>query len=1054
MVLLLARTHYSMLTAPASPRVLAEEALLRGHDHLVLVDGNGLYGLWPFAREAARLGLHGVFGCEITHGNHRLYVLAQDLRGYRSLCSLLSERHLDPDFDLPRAVARLIDGLLLLCADLELLPQIAARVPRERLFVALGPRGVPPQERLPSPTPKDRKAPDPGPRCERQDLVQAAAVLGLELCAVHDVWFPCPEDYASHLFFQAIKWNRSLRGGSGRELEAALPGELQDVISAAPAMHLPSRGSLHDGHRDCPAAVAVAERVLASCSLSFSSDREPVFPSYVLPDGVDPGEFLRGLAQSGLQERMPGADRTAVERLERELATVERMGFSPYFLVVREIVELARRRGIPCLGRGSAADSLLAYVLGLTNADPIRYGLLFERFLNPARQSLPDIDLDFCWRRRDELLDAVYEHFGRDRVAMIATYNTCGPRAAYAEAAKVAGLWTTEVSRRSRLLPGHGRRDEDLTDLVASTPGFYQRQVLPDGHEEAIVRTAQLLLRTPRHLGLHPGGVVITPGPVAQHAPLERAAKGVVVTQYDKRFVEALGLVKIDLLGNRALTIIEDCRKMLDRRGIEVTELDRLPEDDGMTRSLLRTGRTLGCFQVESPAMRTLLQQLEVADMDRVIQAIALVRPGPAAAGMKDAFIRRARGLESAEAGHPLLDELFADTFGIMLYQEDVIRAAMAVAGMSGADGDLLRRRLGDGDADGCELDAFIVAGLRRGVPRPLLEQVWQEMVRFAGYSFCKAHAVSYGRLAYYCVYLKSRWPAAFMAALLSNDAGYFEKGVYIEEAKRLGVRFLEPCVNEGQIRFDLVGDTTVRIGLSEVRGLTERTCEQIMVARQQGGPFRSLVDWLERVGPRRDEAERLIRIGALDGLGMPRRELLWRLSVAESARHRKSPAAGPGLLWAGALLPREVRYPQLLPFSEQERCREELFALGYTVGAHPVDVLWGRTRAEQAPRAVACGRASEFQGRTMQVCGWMVAWRQYRSPRGGLMAFATIEDGTGVVECTLFPRVLQECEFVLRGRGPYVVSGVKEARIGGQVGLRVTALRRLVGSEDGLRKQ
>ncbi len=1037
MVLLLARTHYSLLTAPASPEVLCEAAVQAGHDHLVLVDGNGLYGLWPFAQQTARLSLHGVFGCELAHAGQRLFVLAQDRQGYASLCELLSEQHLDPAFDLPRAAARLAAGLWFLCRDLRLLPQLAARLPRDRLLVALGPRGEVPLADLHAPAASSRKAPDPGPRPERSELIAAARDLDLDLCAVRDVWFARPEDHAQHLLFTAVKWNRTLQ----QQVHAKLPG----IATALPSMHLPPRGALHAGHLDEPAAIAAAERVLAACTLSFPEQGEPIFPDYQVPDGATPPAFLRDLAAAGLRQRLPAGGEAAQQRLERELQVIEQMGFAPYFLVVREIAGLAQARGIPFVGRGSAADSLVAYALGLTDADPLRYGLLFERFLNPARRDLPDIDLDFCWRRRDELLAAVYAHFGADKVAMIATYNTCGPRAAYAEAAKAAGVPPAEAARRSKLLPWHARPDLDLAATITATPGFLRQQVLPAARERDVAAAAQALLHAPRHLGVHPGGIVVTPGRVAAHAPLERSQKGVVVTQYDKRFVEALGLVKIDLLGNRALTIVDDCERSLQRHGIEVPPVAAVAEDDPATVALLQQGRTLGCFQVESPAMRTLLRQLRAPNLDRVIQAVALVRPGPAAAGMKDAFLARARGLEPVVAAHPLLAEVFADTFGIMLYQEDVIRAAMAVAGMDGAGGDVLRRQLGKGSGrDGAgagELEAFVVAGLRRGLPRAAIEQIWREMARFAAYSFCKAHAVTYGRLAYRCVYLKAHWPVAFLCAMLANDAGYFDKGVYVEDAKRLGARFQGPCVQRGGDGFELVDSVTIRVGLTEVHGLSQRTREQLHAARRLGGAFRSLEDFVARVQPQRDEAENLIKVGACDAFAASRPELLWRLQVATAPKvqSQRARAAQPGALFADALLPHDVRYPELPDFDAAERTRHELALLGYALGAHPVDVLWGQARAQAEARgAVPCGRVDDCIGRSIAICGWLVAWRQHRTENGEAMAFATIEDGTGLVETTLFPKVFQQCGGEFQGRGPYVVRGVVEERLGG-VGLRVT---------------
>ena len=1051
MVLLLARTRYSLLTAPASPRVLCEEAVRRGCDHLVLTDANGLYGLYPFAREAARVGLQALFGCELEHGGRRLVVIARDAVGYASLCALISDRHdvgvpVDTRFDLPRACERHAAGLWFVCGDPRLLPELVVRVPREQLLVALPRRDVAAtaaNERPQSRAATGRKLPDPGRRWPRALLLEAAAVLELRAVAVRDVWFATEDDFGLHQLLLAVKWNRALRGGDPAH-------DLRGILAASPLAHLPRRAALLAGHDDRPDAVAMAVEVRRSCTLGFAAQAPPVFPPLQLPDGQDAMTRLRELVFAGLQRRY-GDDAVARARCERELAVIGRMGFPPYFLAVTTITDLARERDIPFVGRGSAADSLVAYCLGLTDADPIRYGLLFERFLNPGRSDLPDIDLDFCWRRRDDLIDAVYSHFGRSHVAMIATYNTCGPRSAYQEVAKAMGLPPTEAARRSKLLPWHGRDDLDLLSAVAETPGFWRRSARasaePDGdallpeRELLLLRAAQYLLSAPRHLGVHPGGIVITPDEVARYAPLERAHKGVVVTQYDMHFVERLGLVKIDLLGNRALSIVHDCTTMLRDLGVTVPDLTKIAEDDPRTAALLESGRTLACFQVESPAMRTLLRQMAAGTMDRVIQAIALVRPGPASIGMKDAFVRRARGLEPVRTAHPLLAEVFADTFGIMLYQEDVIRAAMAITGVDATAGDGLRRQLGkrlDTDAD---FDAFVVAGLRRGLPRRAIEQVWAEMTRFAAYSFCKAHSVTYGRLAYRCVWLKSRWPAAFICAMLRNEAGYFAPGVYAEEAKRLGAVLEAPCVNRGQLEYEMLDANVIRVGLSVVRGLSVATADAILTARAAGGPFRSFQDFLERVRPARDETENLILAGACDCFATTRPELLWRLQVATTPGGRRAAQraaqAGRGALFVDALRPRDVIYPDLPEFDEGRRTEGELRVLGFTLQSHPIDVLWRRGELPQKRSTVPCGALERHVGERVAICGFAVAYRGHRSARDP-MCFVTIEDGTGIVEATLFPKVYRRCGGVLQGRGPFVVRGTVEDRLGG-VGLSVT---------------
>lgn len=1019
MALLLAHSHYSQLTAPCSPRELCEEALRLGHDHLLLCDLNGLYGFMDFAREARRLGLQALYGVELVQGAQRLWALARDRQGYRSLCRLVTGLQLEEDFSLLRGACEHQAGLSFMATDALLLRELAGELPSEDLYVPLIPAGLRLQESLPSSRPiRARKLPDPCPWPERRELLRIAGDLHLPLIAVFDIWYACPEEHDAQRLFLASKHNSSLQG-----LHLELAEQAQ----------LPDRLGLAEGHADFPRAQENAQRLRERCELEFTAAASAVFPEYQLPDGTAPALHLRRLAEAGLQSRYADADEGAKARLQQELLVIEAMGFVPYFLVVREIAELARERGIDYVGRGSAADSLVAYCLGLTDADPIRYGLLFARFLNPARENdRPDIDLDFCWRRRDELLELVYEHFGHDRVAMIATFNTCGPRAAYVEAAKVMGLPPQEVHRRSRLLP-YSKLEQAGSGAFArcidAIPGFYGRgeRAFPrdDQREARILVAADKLLRAPRHLGVHPGGIVLSPGPIVDYVPLERAAKGLVVTQYDMHFVEDLGLVKIDLLGNRAITVLQDSLERLTSQGLEAPDLLSIPEDDAKTSRLLRQGRSLGCFQTESPAVRSLLRQMDADDMDRVIQAVALIRPGPSASGMKDRFIRRLRGIEPVSVAHPILAEVFADTFGVMLYQEDVIRAAMTVGEYSPEDGDRLRRHLGkvvDGDME--HREAFLVAGLRRGLTAEAVAQVWGEMARFAGYSFCKAHAVTYGRIAYRCVYMKAHYPAAYLAAMLSNDAGYYEKGVYVEEARRMGISLLHPCVQVGACEYRAEGPAAIRVGLMDVRKLTEKTKEGILEARRLGGPFADLDDFLARSGAGKEETRKLILCGACDALSGTRPELLWRLEVA-GKRSRSEPS---GELIPGALDPPQLGFPQLPEYGEKRRAQLELEILGFCLQAHPMDVLWdGAAGQGQIP----LGRIEGMIGRQLRVCGWIVAMRRHRNQAGQKMLFLTLEDGTGILEVVLFPDVYPRLAPLIEGRGPYLMRGRVEGKWG-----------------------
>ena len=1040
MVLLLVHTHWSLLTGPCSPRALCEEAARLGHSHLVLVDGNGLYGFQPFQQQARRMGLTPIFGVELVHAGRHVFALARSIAGYRSLCRLVTARQLDADFDLARAAAEHAGELLFVCADPELLLALAPRLPATQLFVGwppaahTDPAAVPLPQSVLLPQTVGRKSPEPLRWPPRAELALAARVHGLARVACWESWFCRPADFATHQAFVAVKHNRGL--GGAQPLPAALPGQ-----------HLPARTQLAAAFAADGEAVALAAELCGRCALTFAPQQPPIFPVFPLPAGSTAGRHLAELARAGLAARMPAASRSAQLRLERELAVIEQTGFAPYFLVVHTIAEIARRRAIPCVGRGSAADSLVAYALGLTDADPIRYGLLFERFLNPARQDLPDIDLDFCWRRRDELLDAVYERFGRDRVAMIATYATLGPRGAWREAAKVNGLSPREVDRRCRGLPHHREGERTLGEMLAETPGRSGDAAL----EQAIATLGEALLQAPTHLGIHAGGVVITPGPITDHVPLERASKGLVVTQYDMRFCEALGLVKIDLLGNRALTILSEARTELRALGCECGEAPELPEDDPATAQLLAQGRTLGCFQIESPAMRTLLRQLRARTLDRVIQAIALVRPGPSASGMKDAFVRRARGEEPITAAHPLLAEVFADTYGILLYQEDVIRAAMAIAGCDAAAGDQLRRTLGKlvhDRAGGQEaLDRFVVAGLQHGHDQAVIREIWDAMARFAGFSFCKAHAVTYGRIAYRCAWWKAHAPAAFLCSVLRNDAGYYEKGVYVEEAKRLGVRMLPPCVNRGGRAFALErlpgGSLALRVGLGEISGLGAEDIDRVLAARAAIGPFGSLADLATRTHLGQDALERLVLAGGCDGFGPSRPSLLVELQLRRMPGPRRDAARS---LFASWPEPEPLCVPQLPEYSPARRTALELDLLGYALAAHPVVALWhGRRPRHALPIDAVTARA----GGHVTLFGWIVAMRRLRTKADQPMLFFSLEDQSGIVECVVMPDRYRLLAAHLLGRGPFVVTGVVDTKQDGLCVRVATILADTTGPEE-----
>ncbi len=969
--------HHSMLTGVDSPAELVERAVALGLPGLALADVDTLAGLVDFllaarrTRERTGAPFRAIVAAEISDPSGapgRLVALVEDAQGYRNLCKLVSARALGADPGVPKAkldgpesfrlvesAARHREGLIFLADHPRLLVELHGRVDASSLFAAISPAalrarsaereaafGLPRNAHLAPPRPprigprdapeeeselEHPKTPPPEPPAPALDLILAARATGVATLAVPDTWCARPAGTLDHRVRVAIKHNALL---------CDLPGSW---TARAPA-HLLTAAEMDALYADLPEVVgpfarssraqspgAVARTLEVAERCAFEPELGGIlFPTIEVEAGETPASRLRGLALAGARERFRPLKSEAVRRLDYELATIERLGFAPYFLLVKRIADFAREKGIPCVGRGSAADSLVAYCLRLTDADPLRYRLTFERFLNPARRDRPDIDLDFCWRRRDEVLEHVYEMFGAERTAMIATINRCGMRAAFRESALVEGVPPAEVNRWSRRLPwgadsGGDPSRNPVEEALRRTPeasGF----PFDERRWARVLRAAARLLDAPRHYGLHPGGVVVAPGAITDFVSCQRAAKGVIVTQLDKDAVEAIGLVKMDLLGNRALTTIDDCLAGLRSRGIEI-DLEKIPEDDPETARTLALGRTLGCFQVESPGMRNLLKQTSARTMDDVIQAIALIRPGPAGSGMKDAYVRRFRGLEDPRAPHPRLADLLWDTHGVMLYQEDVMQVAARMAGMDLAEADLLRRALQKRRA--CDLEKlagrFLEGCAEQGIARADAISVWDLVANFAAFAFCKAHAVTYGRIAYRAVWLKTHHPAVYLAAFLASETGYYDARVYVEEARRLSVPILPPDVNRSARTFAVEGSTegvpALRIGLGQVKGLSEHTLDAILSSREERGPFVSLPDFLERTNAHRDEVEALVQVGAFDDFDRTRPELLWRLHLLRTPRRRIPRSVEPG---GEPLDPGEIAACRATPSSRARR--------------------------------------------------------------------------------------------------------------------------------------
>lgn len=1012
------RTHsyYSFLEGLAAPQALAQAASQAGLVALGLTDRLSLSGAVEFYRACRQAGIKPILGLEIslelparlahqvqpiTHGE--LALLASGWRGWQNLCALSSALLTEPE-RYPRGICpyQLLQqhSAGLICLTGSALAQLIAQQRLEGAAAFLNSL----QALFPGAVYVELQH-RPGMADWLDKAAHLAEELDLPLAAAHSIYYLRPEQAALQRTLSAIRLNCTL---------AELPPE-----AAAPeGSHFVSAAEMAAGFQRWPAALAGVDEIIARCNLELPLE-QPLFPAVETPPGLSALDWLRQKAEAGAQRRYGALTPEIRQRLEHELAVIGERGYETIFLIVEDILNYARRQGIPTSSRGSAASSLVAYCLGITSPDPIRHNLYFERFLNPARSTPPDIDTDLCSRRRDEVIRYVFDRFGQERAAMVGTINRFRLRSALGEAAKAHGLSPAEAHALTQRLPGHFyflmRAGDEINTIFNELASRYPSPPYP-----VIFADAAALLGLPRHLSVHAGGLVIAPGPTTDYLPVQRSgSKGIVITQFDLEAVEQMGLVKIDLLGIRGLTVLGDVAGLIYSWRLRefanpLDVLDTIPLDDPQTAQLVKSGQTIGCFQIESPGMRATLKQIQASSVEDIIRALALYRPGPLKGGLRDAFVRRHTGQEAVTHLHPALAPLLEETYGVILYQEQVLRIAHELAGLSLADADLLRRAMSHFDP-GQQMQAlkqrFIHgAGAKSGIPAETAERVWELMAAFAGYGFPKAHAASYALVAWRSAWCKAHFPAEFLAAVLANWGGYYSQRVYLSEARRLGLTVRPPHINHAQPQFSVAypqGRPMLFMGLDQVRELTRRTQTRILKRR----PFHSLEDFLARVDPRPLEAENLIRVGALEGLGtIP--SLLQRLKHS-TGRPGQLPLFEPTAPADGE---------EDWSLSEKVAAQEEL--LGVSVDAHPLELHAGEIATAGA---MTTAEAASRPGQTVRVAGVRQSWHRSRTARGEMMAFITLEDLDGTLDVIVFPALYRRARSELGTSGPLLVEGVVE---------------------------
>ena len=1018
-------SYYSFLDGLPSPAELAHAAANSGMGAMALTDAHSLTGAIEFYDACRAIGIRPILGLEANVGPPTgipafsiseagsLIFLATDLTGWRSLCRLSSALLTDPAIETSRVLpfeilAQNTDGLICLTGGKRgaaaRLMHAGGRQPSARRSATFY------LERLREIFPDrlfielQKQHADDGEWIIR--LASLAQHLGLPVVATQDIHYLDAGQAGLHRLLTSIRVNRTLQNIEGNQSPTS------GLNFTTPQEMLLRFAGLPESTRE--EAIANTLQIAERCQLELPLGI-PHHPEIQLPSGQTPIQVLRQKAESGAFRLYGQITPPVQDRLDHELAVIGECGYASLFLIMEEIIQYAHQHGVPVSSRGSAASSLVAHCLGITSPDPLRLNLYFERFLNPVRATPPDIDTDLCSRRRDDVIRFVYQQFGADRVAMICTINRFRKRSALREVAKAHGLSGEEIKTLADSLPHRWWRPA-AQNANPHTPYADLEERYSSPLHQKIFQDAAAVIGLPRHLSVHAGGVVIAPGPLTDLVPTMLATKGMVITQFDLDSIERLGLVKIDLLGIRGLTVLGDVAEAITK---EVTPLHRnrlevleaISEQDPHTADLVRNGQTIGCFQIESPGMRATLKEIQAGSVDDILVALALYRPGPLTGGLKDAFVRRYRGQEQVTHLHPALTPLLSDTYGVILYQEQVLRIAHELAGLSLADADLLRRAMSHFDP-GKQMqtlkEKFIAGSYQRSrVPEAAAERIWELMAAFAGYGFPKAHAASYAQVAWRIAWCKVHYPAIMMAAVLANWGGYYPQRVYLNEARRLGLVLRPPHINYAQSEFSvrfLEGKPVLFMGLNQVRELTRRTQARILRKR----PFHSFTEFLANVDPRPIEAENLVRAGALDGIGnIP--------SLLRQLGHGG---------WRGGQLPLFAITGKEEDWTIEEKMAAQEAVLGVGIAAHPLEFLTGEKI--EAGTLTTIDAASQV-GQRVRLAGMRQTWRRSLTVDGGAVYFMSLEDLEGMLDVVLSAKIYQRYRRELSGPGPYMVEGVVE---------------------------
>lgn len=1023
-------SEYSLLDGAVRVRDLVREAALMGMPAVAITDHGVMYAAVEFYKEAKEKGIKPILGFEayvatrhrfdkvpkLDDDQYHLVLLAENNEGYKNLVRLCSRAHLEGFYYKPRVDRELLErhhqGLIVLsgCVAGEIPVLILAGKNEEALrlagyykellgkdnfFLELQDHGLPEQKLI------------------NRELVNIAGKLGLGLVATNDVHYLKGQDAFVHDVLLCIQTGKTIN----EENRLRFPG--QDFYFKSPAQ-------MWELFREVPEALRNTLHIAERCQVEFDFSSFHL-PHFEVPSGETAEEYLCRLAYQELDKKFPNCPEEVKERLDYELKVINNMGFAGYFLIVQDLVNWARKNGIAVgPGRGSAAGSLVSYLLSITTINPLSYGLLFERFLNPERISMPDIDVDFCFEKRDKVIDYIISRYGSDKVAQIITFGTMAARAAIRDVGRALDYPYQEVDRIARLIPAElGVTLERSLEMVPELKDIYER----DYRIRRLIDTAKALEGMPRHASVHAAGVVIGKEELAGILPLQKTADGHVVTQFPKETVEEIGLLKMDILGLRTLTVIQKTIELVEKVHGKKIELDQIPLDDPHVYNLLSRGETVGVFQLESEGLRRLLTEVKPNRFEDLIAVIALYRPGPLGSGMVEDFISRKHGKQNVHYLDPRLEPILAETYGVILYQEQVMRMASELASFSLAEADMLRRAMGKKKPAEIKKmrDKFVEGAVKNGIPHEKASYLFDLMENFAGYGFNKSHSAAYALISYQTAYLKTYYPVEYMAAFLSSVIDNQDRVVYyIKECRRMGIKMLPPDINESYEDFTVVHGS-IRFGLGAIRNVGEAAVKAIISAREKGR-FKGILDFCLRVDLKhlnKRVMENLIYAGCFDSLGLARKEALqvmeacWEMTL--KIKNERNEQQLSLFNWE------EEKPKEPLPlirgeFSRDELLRKEREALGFYVSSNPLDdyrevlPLYSELTVDEVLRLP--------ENSAVKLVGLVSGIRKRRSKKGEVWLTLGLEDYTGKIEVVVFSAALRENGDDIEQDGVVLVEG------------------------------